>query len=472
VALTLTDRRQLQLTGLAAVIAVLVASGLYVVLQGPSKMVTAYFTSATGVFEDNSVRVLGVPVGDIVEVAPEGTRVRVEMRIDDPDLKLPADAQAVVISPSLVTGRYVQLTPTYSGGPELQDGAVIPLERTAVPLGVDDLARTADELADALGPSGLNADGTLSDALDVGAANLGGNGQALNDTIRNLGELSGTLADSREDLFGTVTELQSFVSTLAANDDEVREFNGRLQDVAGFLAAERGDLATAVRELSIALGEVADFVRDNRELVGSNVDRLTDVTAVLVDQRNALAEVLDVAPAALGNLALAYNGASGTLDTRANINELTLPVPVLVCELVRRGTPDGLPTGLADACGTLAPVLDGAVPLPSPAEVITALQSGKPPPVPGLALPTEPAAPGQPGLPALPGLPLGPGAQEEPPAGAESAEPGETSRPAEREDATESAEPTESEDADESSESSGDDEPDRGGLSGLFGGGS
>ena len=469
--LTLTDRRQLQLTGLAAVIAVLVASGLYVVLQGPSKMVTAYFTSATGVFEDNSVRVLGVPVGDIVEIAPEGTRVRVEMRIDDPDLKLPADAQAVVISPSLVTGRYVQLTPTYSGGPELQDGAVIPLERTAVPLGVDDLARTADELADALGPSGLNADGTLSDALDVGAANLGGNGQALNDTIRNLGELSGTLAGSREDLFGTVTELQSFVSTLAANDDEVREFNGRLEDVAGFLAAERGDLATAVRELSIALGEVADFVRDNRELVGAGVDRLTDVTAVLVDQRNALAEILDVAPAALGNLALAYNGASGTLDTRANINELTLPVPVLVCELVRRGTPDGLPTGLATACGKLAPVLDGAVPLPSAAEVITSLQSGKPPPVPGLALPTEPAAPGQPGL---PGLPLGPGTSEEPPASAESAEPGETSRPAER---SGSAEPTESEDADEpsgSSRSSREDEPERerGGLSELFGGGS
>ncbi|TQM15448.1 MCE family protein [Pseudonocardia kunmingensis] len=469
--LTLTDRRQLQLTGLAAVIAVLVASGLYVVLQGPSKMVTAYFTSATGVFEDNSVRVLGVPVGDIVEIAPEGTRVRVEMRIDDPDLKLPADAQAVVISPSLVTGRYVQLTPTYSSGPELQDGAVIPLERTAVPLGVDDLARTADELADALGPSGLNADGTLSDALDVGAANLGGNGQALNDTIRNLGELSGTLADSREDLFGTVTELQSFVSTLAANDDEVREFNGRLEDVAGFLAAERGDLATAVRELSIALGEVAEFVRDNRELVGSNVDRLTDVTAVLVDQRNALAEILDVAPAALGNLALAYNGASGTLDTRANINELTLPVPVLVCELVRRGTPDGLPTGLASACGKLAPVLDGAVPLPSPAEVITALQSGKPPPVPGLALPTEPAAPGQAGL---PGFPLGPGAQEEPSASAESAEPGETSRPAERSEPSGSAEPTESEDADERSRTSEDDEPERerGGLSGLFGGGS
>lgn len=466
--LTPTDRRQLQLTGLAAVIAVLVASGLYIVLQHPSRMITAYFTSATGVFEDNSVRVLGVPVGDIVSITPDGTRVRVEMRIDDPDLKLPADAKAIVVSPSLVTGRYVQLAPTWSAGPELQDGAVIPLERTAVPLGVDDLARTATQLADALGPKGVNSEGALSDALDVGAANLDGNGRPLNDTIRNLGELSGTLADSREELFGTVRELQSFTSMLAENDGEVREFNKRLADVAGFLADERGDLATAVRELSIALDEVADFVRDNRELVKSNVDRLTDVTEVVVDQRKALAEVLDVAPAALGNLSLAYNGASGTLDARADINELTMPIPALVCELLGRSGP--IPPELTTACGKLAPVLDGVVPLPSAADVITALQNGQPPPVPGLALPTEPAAPGSaaPGLP-LPGLPGAPATGQDgertPTETPEQQEPSGRAEPEDR--ATpEGSDTNESESSDE-----GESDERSGGLADLFGGG-
>lgn len=391
-ALNLTDRRQLQFTGLFAVIAILLASAVYLILQPAGRTVTAYFTSAEAVFEDNAVRMLGVPVGTITKITPEGTQVRVDMRLDDPDIKVPADARAVVISPSLVTGRYVQLTPTYGGGPELADGAVIGVERTAVPLGVDDLARTATELSEALGPDGVNSTGALSDVLDVGAANLDGNGQALNDTITNFGELSGTLANSREDLFGTVTELQSFVSTIAANDAEVREFNGRLEDVTGFLADERGDLAAALSELSIALGEVAAFVRDNREILNSNVDRLTDVTSVLVDQQRALAETLDVAPAALGNLANAYNGASGTLDTRANINELTLPPIVLICELLSRGTPVGLPTTIADTCsGEIAPILDGAVPLPSASEVITSLQAGEAPPVPGLALPTDEA---------------------------------------------------------------------------------
>ncbi len=387
-ALNLADRRQFQFIGLLAVMAVLVAGGIYLVAQPAGRTLTAYFASASAVFEGNSVRILGVPVGTITAVVPEGTQVRVEMQLNDPGLKLPADARAVVISPSLVTGRFVQLTPTYSSGPELADGGVIPLSRTAVPLGVDDLTRTATRLADALGPNGVNKNGALSEVLNVGAANLGGNGQALSDTIRNLGELSGTLADSRKDLFGTVTELQSFTSTIAANDGKVREFNGRLEDVAGFLAGERTDLAAAVSELSVALGEVAAFVGDNREVLKSNVDELTDVTAVLVARQKALAEILDIAPAALSNLANTYNGSSGTLDTRANINELTLPPIVLICEALKRGTPQDLPKTLSDRCADLEPVLSGAIPLPSAAQVITALQAGEPPPVPGLALPT------------------------------------------------------------------------------------
>lgn len=389
-----TTRTGLQIAGLVAVIAVLLGAGAYVALRPPGISLTAYFTSADAVFQDNSVRVLGVEVGRITKVTPQGTQVRVDMTIDDPDLKLPADVNAVVISPSLVTGRYVQLTPTYKPGqPELQDKAVIPKERTRVPLGVDDLTRTATTLSQALGPNGANSKGALSDLLNVGAANLDGNGDAVNKTINNLGQLSGTLADSRKELFGTVTQLQQFVSTIAKNDAQVREFNARLADVSGFLADERGDLGAAVSELSVALVDVANFIHDNRDALKGDVDKLVDVTAVLVKQQKALAETFDVAPAALNNLANTYNGSSGTLDTRANINELTMPPIVLVCELIKRSAPQGLPKALTDSCAQVAPILNGAVPLPSAAQVITALQSGSPPPVPGLALPTLPALP-------------------------------------------------------------------------------
>jgi virulence factor Mce-like protein len=393
------DRRNLQIVAVVSIIAVLVATGVWLIGNGRGRPLTAYFTTASALFEDNEVRVLGVPVGTIDSITPEGPQVKVDMTITDPDVHLAPDAKAAVVSPSLVTGRYVQLFPTVDeGAPQLEPGAVIPLQRTAVPLGVDDLAKAVTDLSQALGPQGANRNGAVSDALTTGAANLAGNGQALNDTVRNLGDLSGTLAGSSDDLFGTVTELQKFTQTIAADDAKVREFNGRLADVTGFLADERGELGGALAELSRALGDVAGFVRDNRDTIRSNVDRLADVTGTLVDQQRALTEILDVAPLGIGNLANTYNGSSGTLDTRANLNELSSPPLLFLCDALKTGSPDAL-KALADL-GPLCTVDTSA--LPTPAQILNALQTGQTPPVAGLALPTVPAPPLAPGAPQAP----------------------------------------------------------------------
>ena len=101
------------------------------------------------------------------------------------------------------------------------------------------------------------------------------------------------------------------------------------------------------------------------------------ITQVLVNQRAALAETLDVAPLALGNLQNAYNAASGTLDTRANINELNQPPIVLICKLVQQATPNNVPPVLAQTCKQLEPILTGAVPLHAAAEVLSDLNAGK-----------------------------------------------------------------------------------------------
>lgn len=378
--------RLTRLVAIVGVLALVVTFGVWWLLRDEGRTVTGYFSNAAAVFEGNDVRVLGVPVGRITSVEPAGQVVRIEMLVED-SVPVPVDANAVVVSPSLVTGRYIQLTPPYIGGPRMADGAQIPLQRTAVPLGVDDLTRTVTELSTVLGPDGVNRDGTLADLLDVGAQNLDGNGQALGDTIGDLARLTDTLAGSREDLFGTVTELQSFVATVEANDAQVAELTTRLADVSGFLAGERDDLGAALAELSFALGDVAAFVQDNRAVLRSNVDRLTEVTQVLVQQRDALADIADVAPAALGNLANGYNASSGTLDTRSNLQDLTLPPLVTVCKEVRRGTPEGLPPTLAELCAALEPAITGAAAVPPLADVITMLQQGQSPPVPGLVLP-------------------------------------------------------------------------------------
>ncbi|GJF06810.1 MCE family protein [Pseudonocardia sp. D17] len=382
------DRARMQILALVSVVAVLLAAGIWLATGGTGRRITAYFTNASALFDDNAVTVLGVNVGTIDKITPQGTQVRVDMTITDPDVQLPADVKAVVVSPSLVTGRYVELAPVWTGGPRLADGAVIPLERTAVPLGVDDLSRTATQLADALGPNGANKTGALSDVLGVAAANLDGNGQALNDTIHNLGQLSTTLSGSSDDLFGTITQLQKVTETLKNDDGTVREFTDRLDSVTRTLADQREDLGGALQELSLALGEVQAFIADNRAALKSDVDKLTDVTGTLADEQRALAEILDVAPAAVGNLSNTYNGASGTLDTRANINELSFPPVLFLCTMLQRsGT---VPAPLGDTCRSLEPVISGAVPLPSAAAVITSLQQGQVPAFPAMAVPVDP----------------------------------------------------------------------------------
>jgi phospholipid/cholesterol/gamma-HCH transport system substrate-binding protein len=303
---------------LALVVAALVA---FVFGGGDEKTLTADFPRAVSLYEGSDVRVLGVPVGKVDSVTPSGTHVVVTMHYDA-NVKIPADAKAVIISPSIVGDRFVQLTPAYSGGAVLASGATLAESRTAVPLELDQIYSSLDDLTTALGPSGANKKGALTDLLDTTAANFGGQGKRFHQTIESFSRLSETLADNKDNLFGSVRQLEGFVRTLSRNDHTVRTFNQALARVSGMLKGERGDLAASLHDLGVALKQVSGFVRDNRAALGHDITGLDEVTQILVKQRAALSQTLRTAPLALNNLALAYNPQAGTLDTRANLGEL------------------------------------------------------------------------------------------------------------------------------------------------------
>jgi phospholipid/cholesterol/gamma-HCH transport system substrate-binding protein len=309
-----------RLAAVALVVVGALAVVLGLVLSGgtPTRTLVAHFTSAVGVHPGSDVRIMGVKVGEVVSVKPQGDTVRMELRYDA-KYPLPSTVDAVVIPPSVVSDRYVQLAPAYTGGAQLADGADLPTSRTAVPLDLDDVYRALDQFNAALGPNGANANGALSGLVATGAANLAGNGANLSGTLGGLSQVLGTLADGKDDLFGTVANLQQFVTALAESDAQVKQFNSQLAAVAQQLAGERQDLAAALRSLATALADVTAFVADNRDQLKSNVDALTDITNVLVRQQQAIIDVLNVAPLALSNLDLAYNARSGTLDTRDDV---------------------------------------------------------------------------------------------------------------------------------------------------------
>lgn len=298
---------------------VLVAVAGIAIWQGrtPPRRLVADFSKTVGIHDGSDVRVLGVKIGSVVAVKPQGRSVRVEMTYD-PRYDIPADAEAVIVPPSVVSDRYIQLTPAYSGGPRMADGAHLSLSRTVVPLEVDDVYKALDDFNKALGPNGANANGALTDVLATGAKNLQGNGQNLHDTLNGLSQALTTLSDGRQDLFGSIDNLQKFTTALAESDQQVRQFNQQLATVSEQLAGERDELATALHSLAAALAQITTFVKDNREQLKSNVTALADITGVLVRQQRAIIDILDVTPLALSNLNLAYNSRSGTLDTRDN----------------------------------------------------------------------------------------------------------------------------------------------------------
>ena len=150
-----------------------------------TRTVVAHFPRAISVYEGSDVRVLGVPVGTVTRVEPTGTDVTVTMAYDDA-VRLPADAKAVIIAPSVVGDRYVQLTPAYSGtGDVLTDGAELSVEDTSQPLELDQIYDSLDRLNVALGPRGANKTGALTDLLSVTADNFGGQGTTIRQTIKD-----------------------------------------------------------------------------------------------------------------------------------------------------------------------------------------------------------------------------------------------------------------------------------------------
>ena len=305
--------RWLQVVAAALVVA-LIGWGIYGAVSNIGKThVTAYFPATSGLYKGDDVRVMGVKVGKIDSIDPGKDRATVKMTIDR-GVDIPADARAVIVSPSLVSARFIQMAPAYTGGPQLADDAEIPIEHTAVPVEWDDIKNELTKLSTALGPVGQDQQGPFGRFVDTAANNLGdGNAQALRDTLRELSSTLNTLSDGRTDLFGTIRNLQQFVDVLSKSNDQIVQFGGRLSSVSSVLSDTSGDLGAGLDNLDSAVADVKRFLDSRGGQLTEGVQRLADVTQTLADKRPELERVLHSGPTALANFYQIYKPAQGSL---------------------------------------------------------------------------------------------------------------------------------------------------------------
>ncbi|TGD87893.1 MCE family protein [Mycolicibacterium sp. CH28] len=309
-------RRRAARTALALVLVSVMALSLFVALRSSGAIgktrLTAFFESSTGLYPGDQVRILGVPVGEIETIEPQPQRAKITFWIDD-KYAVPATARAVVLSPSLVTARAIQLTPAYTGGARLPNNAVIPLERTSVPVEWDDLRTQLQRLTQTLQPAEPGGVSTLGAFVNTVADNVRGQGASIRDTVKKLSQSLSILGDHSGDIFGAVRNLAILVSALHDSTDLMRSLNANFAAVTALLSNDPDEVGRAVSDLRAAVGDVQSFVAANREAVGITSDKVSEVAGALGESIDDIKQALHLMPTTLSNYVNIYQPAQGAV---------------------------------------------------------------------------------------------------------------------------------------------------------------
>jgi phospholipid/cholesterol/gamma-HCH transport system substrate-binding protein len=339
-------------------VALLVCAGV-VILRGAGGggqlHMVAYFANSNGVFAGDDVRILGVPVGKIDKIEPQPTRAKISFWVDD-KYKVPADAKAVVLSPTLVTARVIQLTPAYVSGPAMQANAVIPEERTAVPVEWDDFRKQLEKLTTTLQPTKPGGVSTLGALVDTAADNLRGQGANIRQTIVELSQAISALGDHSTDIFSTIKNLSILVSALHDSADVMRQLNRNLSAVTGLLADNPDAIAQSVKDVNDVAAEVTDFVAQNRESLGTATDKLASISTAVTQSMDDVKQALHVFPNALVNLNSIYEPAQAALTGILAANNFANPISFL-CGAIQAASRLGAEQSAKLCVQYLAPII-------------------------------------------------------------------------------------------------------------------
>lgn len=140
----------------------------------------ALMTDSIGLYQGNAVTRMGVPIGTVEAIDGGTMSVRVTFRLNR-GVTVPAEAQAVTRTPTILADRSLELVGGDSSAGELQAGSCIPLERTST-------ARANSATIAAITTLLNQVNGASGDTVNrlVGAANsqLVGNGSTIRETLK------------------------------------------------------------------------------------------------------------------------------------------------------------------------------------------------------------------------------------------------------------------------------------------------
>ncbi|MBE1533127.1 MCE family protein [Actinomadura algeriensis] len=279
--------------GLGVVLAIWAVSSIISIdaLERPYR-VTVQFATSPGLRADQEVTHLGVHVGTVGGVELRDGHVDVRLDLDR-GTDVPAGVGARVLRKSAIGEPYIELTPPpRAGGGSLEEGDLIPVNRTKATVDYQQLFSGLGETLKAVDPRDAR---TL---VHEAAAGLEGRGGSLNSIIGDSHQLTRTLAADAGTLDALAVELTRLTSTLTDHRLSLASGANDLATVTATIGRERAHLETVLDEGPGAIAGINELLRRSRPGLGCLLTAAATPSDPLLTSANSakIRHVLEMVP--------------------------------------------------------------------------------------------------------------------------------------------------------------------------------
>jgi len=229
--------------------------------------------------QNTRVRVADVNVGNVTKIEVQDWHALVTMRING-DVQLPANSTAKVGQTSLLGSMHIELAPPTDEPPqgELKNGSVIPLSRAST---YPTTEQTLASVSILLNGGGL---GRLQEINQTFAKALAGREDDLRSLLNQLDTFISQLNAQTDDIIAATDSLNSLAGQVAAKDQTVDKALTTIPQALAVLSDSRTRLADAIDALGKFSAIATSTVNQTKE---SLVDNLRNIAPVLRELANA-----------------------------------------------------------------------------------------------------------------------------------------------------------------------------------------
>jgi phospholipid/cholesterol/gamma-HCH transport system substrate-binding protein len=257
---------------------------------GGSTTYKAVFADATGVNKGDDIRVAGVKVGTVREVAiTDRTRALITFSVDE-STSVTEATHATIKYRNLVGQRYIALTQEVGSTHKLAEGTTIPIARTAPALDLTVLFNGFKPLFQALSPSDINQ---LSyEIVQV----FQGEGGTLESLLAHTASVTSTLADRDQVISDLVDNLSEVLDHVADRDQQLNQLITTFRQFVGGLNSDREAILGSLDQISELSVQTASLVKGIRSPLVDDIANLRKLTANIQRNRGELDRALQVLP--------------------------------------------------------------------------------------------------------------------------------------------------------------------------------